>query len=162
MSEIVSCPNCNHQIEPNDLECTNCGVNPAIAAMLVENELRKQSARSNKLPLAPEVLVPRLGDYLIENGLLKPEELKAALGYQKEQSKKGNLLLLGQVLVTKGMVEQKTLDKAVTEQIVILQDALIKSNQHLEQRVNERTSELQAALEKLRELNNFLLHLLYK
>lgn len=154
MSEIVSCPNCNHQIGPNDLECSNCGVNPAIAAMLVENELSKQAAKSNKLPLAPEVLVPRLGDYLVENGLLKLEDLESALGYQKEQSEKGNLLLLGQVLVTKGMIEQTTLDKAITEQIVILQDALIKSNQHLEQRVNERTSELRTALEKLRELNH--------
>ncbi len=160
MSEIVSCPTCNHQIGSNDLECSNCGVNLAIAAILVENELWKHTAKSNNLPLVPEVLVPRLGDYLVENGLLKPEDLETALGYQKEQSKKGNLLLLGQVLVIKGMVEQTTLDKAITEQIVILQDALIKSNQHLERSVVERTSELQSALEKLRELsqlkNNFV------
>ena len=153
MSETISCPNCGHQIGPNDLECINCGVNPAIAAILVENELSKQTAKSNDLPLAPEVLVPRLGDYLIENELLKPGDLESALRYQKDQSQKGNLLLLGQILVTQGMVEQTTLDKAVTEQIVILQDALIRSNQHLEQRVYERTSELQTALEKLRGLN---------
>jgi len=153
MSENYSCPNCNHPIDPNVHECPNCGISPAIAAALVENIVTDQMTKTNDMPVAPEILVSRLGEYLVENRLLKPEELKAALAYQKEQAESGKNLLLGEILVEKGMIEQRTLDKAITEQIVILQKALMRSNQHLEQRVRERTKQLQTALEKLTELN---------
>jgi signal transduction histidine kinase len=153
MSENYSCPNCDHPIDPNVHECPNCGISPAIAAALVENIVTEQMTKTNDMPVAPEILVSRLGEYLVENRLLKPEELKAALAYQKEQAESGNNLLIGEILVEKGMIEQRTLNKAITEQIVILQKALMRSNQHLEQRVRERTKQLQTALEKLTELN---------
>ncbi len=104
-------------------------------------------------PLSPEVLVPRLGDSLVEKGLLKPEELKRALAHQKAQGEQGKRLLLGQALVELGLIDRTKLDAAVTEQIAQLQEALRQSNLFLEERVRERTAELQEALDKLTELN---------
>jgi signal transduction histidine kinase len=99
------------------------------------------------------VLVPRLGDTLIEKGLLKPEELKQALAHQKARGEQGTRILLGQALVELGLIDRTKLDAAVTEQISQLQEALRQSNLFLEERVRERTAELQEALDKLTELN---------
>jgi signal transduction histidine kinase len=99
------------------------------------------------------MLVPRLGDSLIETGLLKPEDLKRALAHQKERNAAGARILLGQALVELGLIDRTKLDAAVTQQIAQLQEALRQSNLFLEERVQERTAELQEALDKLTELN---------
>ncbi|MCW5875132.1 MAG: ATP-binding protein [Anaerolineales bacterium] len=104
-------------------------------------------------PLSPELLVPRLGDSLVEKGLLTPEGLKLALAHQQEQRSQGVRVLLGQALVDLGLIDRPKLDAAVTEQIAHLQEALSQSNLFLEERVQERTAELQEALNKLTELN---------
>lgn len=104
-------------------------------------------------PLAPEILVPRLGDSLVEKGLLSKENLKRALAYQKQRREEGKRILLGEALSDLGLVDRETLDAAITEQIAQLQEALHQSNIRLEQRVEERTAELQQALDKLTELN---------
>lgn len=106
---------------------------------------------SNKL--TPEILVPKIGDYLVENGLLKPDDLDHALKVQKDLRSSGHQILLGQVLLDLHYVDRATLDQAITEQILQLRAALQESNQQLERRVQERTSELQAALVRLSELN---------
>lgn len=104
-------------------------------------------------PLAPEVLVPRLGESLVDQGLLSAEDLKQALAYQGEQGKLGKRILLGQALIDLKLIERSKLDEAITQQISQLQEALHQSNLFLEQRVQERTAELQEALDKLTELN---------
>lgn len=103
--------------------------------------------------LTPEVLVPRLGDSLIEKGLLTRADLKRALAHQTARASAGQPILLGQALIELELIDRKTLDRAVTEQISQLQEALRQSNLFLEQRVEERTAELQEALNKLTELN---------
>ncbi len=49
-------------------------------------------------PLTPEVLVPRLGEALVQTGLITEAELQKALSYQKEKQQSGERFLLGQAL----------------------------------------------------------------
>jgi len=110
--------------------------------------------------IAPETLVPRLGDLLIERGLLLPEDLVIALDFQQQKIRSGVPCLIGQALLELGFVDQRSIDEVVTIQIFELQNKLERANVHLEQQVAERTEDLQAALDKLTELNqlksNFL------
>lgn len=103
--------------------------------------------------LTPEMLVPRLGEYLVRQCLLSEADLRKALAYQHEQVADGRACLLGQVLVELGLLDRATLDQTVTEQIIQLRSALHSANRNLERRVKERTAELQDALQRLSELN---------
>lgn len=103
--------------------------------------------------LTPEILVPRLGDALVEEGLLTSEQLLSTLEAQKQARIKGESPLLGQLLVQMGYIDRITLDRAVTSQILKLQTALQQANQTLELRVQQRTAELEKANQKLQELN---------
>jgi len=111
------------------------------------------SDKARNQPISPEVLVPRLGDSLVEKGLLSREDLQKALAYQRKRNEAGEPTLLGQALVSLDLIDRSILDETVTEQISALQEALRQSNVRLEQRVAERTAELQEALDKLTELN---------
>jgi signal transduction histidine kinase len=103
--------------------------------------------------LTPEMLVPRMGEYLIHKGQITEEELQKALDYQIEQTARGNPVLLGQALVELQIIDRADLDQAVTEQILQLRSALQAANRTLERRVEERTAELQKALERVSELS---------
>ena len=107
----------------------------------------------SRLQLTPEILVPRLGDYLVEKGVITSEQLKNALAEQQALKKDGQFPpQLGQILITKEYLTREDLDQAITEQILALREALQKNNLLLEQRVKERTVELEQALKKLNEL----------
>jgi len=103
--------------------------------------------------LTPEMLVPRMGEYLTQKGLISAESLQKALAYQQESMEKGNPILLGQALVDLHLLERAELDRVVTEQIIQLRSALQAANRTLERRVEERTAELQKALERVSELS---------
>jgi len=104
-------------------------------------------------PLTPEVLVPRLGEYLVQRGLLSETDLQKALAYQDEKQRTGEHLLLGQALLDLNLLNRQQIDHAVTEQIIQLRNALEDANRFLEHRVAERTAELKEALRKLSELS---------
>ncbi len=104
------------------------------------------------MSLTPEVLVPRIGDALVEQNLLTPEQLANALQIQSRERSRGNSLLIGQVLVEHGFISQEHLNQAITQQILQLQEALQLANVTLEQRVKDRTRELEIAYQKLSEL----------
>jgi signal transduction histidine kinase len=128
---------------------------------VVERNARKDSTKSAfparvhfmDVRIAPETLVPRLGDLLIERGLLLPEDLASALDYQQQKIRNGSPCLIGQALIELGFVDQRSIDEVVTIQIFELQNKLERANQHLESKVAERTEDLQNALAKLTELN---------
>lgn len=106
------------------------------------------------MALTPEILIPRIGDVLVEQGLISEIQLTDALKKQKElRESTGDAPLLGQILVQMGMIDQDTLNQAITRQVLTLQNNLIKANETLEQRVIERTRELEEAYKKLAELS---------
>ena len=57
------------------------------------------SDSASNATLTPEVLVPRLGDYLLEKGLITASNLKIALRQQAELRAQGKQALLGEILV---------------------------------------------------------------
>jgi signal transduction histidine kinase len=148
----TTCPYCSHPVNGQSQSCDNCGVDLALAAYLAENALATANIPGG-MPVAPELLVPRLGEYLIAEGLLSHEQLDQALRYQREQAAKNRSLLVGQALRALNLISEEKLDQAITEQILQLQAALQQANRQLEQRVRERTSELEHALTRLADLN---------
>ncbi|MFA5874005.1 MAG: histidine kinase dimerization/phospho-acceptor domain-containing protein, partial [Anaerolineales bacterium] len=104
-------------------------------------------------PLTPEVLVPRLGETLVQKGFITEADLQKALAYQNEKQRAGERCLLGQALMDLNLLTRQQIDHAVTEQIIQLRNALEDANHFLESRVAERTAELQEALRKLSELS---------
>jgi len=104
--------------------------------------------------------VPRLGEYLLDQGLITEDQLRASLERQKESAARGQRRLLGQTLTEMGIVDRETLDRAITRQIIELHAALQASNRNLERRVNERTAELRRALERLTEINQIKANLI--
>ena len=152
-AEKISCPNCSQQVNSKASQCEHCGANMAVSAILAERNLKVQTGILPEMNLSPEVLVPRLGDYLVEREILKPDELIQALAYQKTMRDAGQAKLIGQALLELNLISRESLDQAITEQILQLQTALQKANEELEARVLERTIELEQALNRLSELN---------
>jgi signal transduction histidine kinase len=103
--------------------------------------------------LTPEMLIPRMGEYLVQKGLISEDDLQKALAYQQEQTTIGKQYLLGQALMDLNLLDRDTLDQVVTEQLIQLRSALQSSHRNLEQRVKERTADLNEALQRLSELS---------
>jgi len=152
-STLLSCPHCGNKVDSLGTLCRYCGVNLAYAAVMAEREIRLPLLVPMGTPMKPEILVPRLGDYLMEKGVLTQKELDKGLAYQRQLKEAGSQILIGQALVELGFISTDALDQAITVQILLLQSALKQTNLELDERVQERTSELQTALEKLTELN---------
>ncbi|MEX0787261.1 MAG: ATP-binding protein [Anaerolineales bacterium] len=132
----------------------------ALLALLAERAFLEGVPQSAPLPATPESIVPRIGEYLLEQGLLQPAQLERALQEQRKLGEKGTRRLLGQTLLEMGLVDRETLDRAVTRQIIGLHAALQDANRALEGRVAERTAELRRALERLTELNQIKANLI--
>lgn len=111
-------------------------------------------SESSRVPLTPEILIPRLGEYLVERGLVTPQQLQQALEQQTRLRDLGEARPLGYILVEMGALSREDLDAATTEQLIQLRSALQEANEHLERRVRERTTELQTALQQLSSIND--------
>lgn len=99
--------------------------------------------------LTPETLVPRLGEYLLEKGLITARELQQALDYQNKKTANGQHRLLGHALMALGYIDRDTLDRVVVTQIFALHTALQEANRKLEQRVNKHTENLEKRLDQI-------------
>lgn len=155
-----NCPRCGHTLPGDARICLECGVDLALFAMLADKAyLDGVSVPSTSVP-SPEVLVPRIGQYLLQQGLLTQEKLDEALKRQAELAEQGERLLLGQTLVQMGFIDQDILDRVVTQQIIELHAALQETNRTLEERVRERTSELRHALDRLTEISQIKANLI--
>ncbi|MEJ2748886.1 MAG: ATP-binding protein [Anaerolineae bacterium] len=154
----ISCPNCNQLISPDERHCPHCQADLAIAAVIAERVMTTAPLFPTHRPTTPEMLVPRIGEYLVEQGHISPAQLDRALLIQKKMARSGEAMLVGELLVELGCINRETLDQAITQHVLQLQEALTHSNQRLEEQVQQRTSQLQNALIKLSELNQLKLN----
>jgi signal transduction histidine kinase len=154
------CPQCGQALSKKDRSCPQCGVDLFLLTLLSERAYLEGAPGAAPIPTTPEVLVPRIGDYLIEQDLISQEQLEAALVKQKEMAAIGTQRLLGQTLIEMGFIDHETLDRTVNIQILELHSALKDANRTLESRVEERTAELQMALERLTEINQLKANLI--
>lgn len=148
-----SCPNCCQSVTAEARYCPHCGVNLALAALAAEQAITTAPPHPMPSPTTLEALVPRIGELLVESGLIQPEDLHHALEVQKKRAHSGTPMLLGQILVDLDYINRPQLDAIVTQHVLQLQAALTQSNQQLEYEVQRRTKQLQTSLQKLADLN---------
>jgi signal transduction histidine kinase len=148
----MDCPHCEAPLPPEVRSCPNCGVDLVLVALLAERALL-EGAPPERTYVAPQADIPRLGQYLVQHGLVSPDQLASAVRRQARLAAQGDSRLLGQVLLDQQVVNREELDRAITHQILELHVSLQEANRTLEARVAERTAELRRALERLSELS---------
>jgi signal transduction histidine kinase len=104
-------------------------------------------------PFRGDAMLSRFGEFLISKGYITSANLDEALQRQREMAGRGVRETLGQVLLEMQVMTREQLELASVEQVQELQNALRQANAQLEQRVAERTQELQAAYGRLAELD---------
>lgn len=149
---VSRCPLCATPLPSDSRVCPHCGVDLVLVALLAERSYLDRYAETPQGPVEPDVAVPRIGEYLIEQGLVSQGQLERALRRQGDLASSGQSRLLGQTLVDMQLIDRETLDRALTRQILELHTAIQQTNRTLSRRVEERTLELRRALERLSEL----------
>lgn len=147
------CPSCRAHVGPRDTDCPTCGIDLALAAALAERQALASIPARKDSPYFADVILPRFGEYLLRTGYIDARQLEIALEKQMQFEAEGKHATLGQVLLEMGVVTREQLDLASMQQVQELQNTLRQMNQRLEQRVVQRTQELQRATEKLAELD---------
>jgi signal transduction histidine kinase len=134
--------------------CPHCGVDLALAAALAERQALSVLPSGSDAPFVGDVMLSRFGEFLMKQGYITPPQLDAALDRQKEKGRLGVKETLGQVLLELRVMTREQLELASVEQVQELQNALRSANAQLEQRVADRTKELERAYQRLTELDH--------
>lgn len=146
------CPQCHTAIRPEDRRCPGCKTDLTLTMLLLEGQATS-SKDASKVPHIVDILVPKVGEVLLDKGLVTEDQLRLALDYQRKKNAQGQSQMLGQTLVEFGMISRENLDTVIMVQVLELQAALHSANRELERRVTERTAELERALSRLDEVN---------
>jgi signal transduction histidine kinase len=154
-STPLECPNCGGMVPSGQQYCPECGVDLILYTdVLFRQRLEEALTPTPTAPASVEELIPRLGDSLVAQKLISPEQLHTALDLQAKNRNEGATSpRLGQILIDMGILSSVQLDRAIAMMVVQLQKALQIANRNLEERVRERTAELSQAFERLSELN---------
>jgi signal transduction histidine kinase len=105
------------------------------------------------MPFVGDVMLSRFGEFLTSKRYITAAQLDAGLDRQQEMAGRGVRETLGQVLLEMRVLTREQLELASVEQVQELQNALRQANAQLEQRVADRTRELQDAYRRLSELD---------
>jgi signal transduction histidine kinase len=149
----MRCPRCGATTAEGLASCPSCGIDVALAAVLVERQALSVTPAAPGTPFVGDAMLSRFGEFLMKKGYITAAELDAALGRQRELAGAGARETLGQVLLELRVMTREQLELASVEQVQELQSALRSANVRLEQRVADRTRELEQAYRKLTELD---------
>lgn len=151
-TSTLACPQCQTPLNANDRFCNGCGLDMAVITLMLEHSA-VTTKTPGTAPFVPDILVPRLGEFLIKRQFLTEPQLQQALQHQREMANQQQTVMLGEALTSLGLISRENLDRAIMAQVLELQAALQSSNRQLEDRVTQRTKELERALTKLNEIN---------
>ncbi len=149
----IMCPQCGTPVNPSARFCSGCGIDISVITLVLEHSAAT-ALEAHAAPYVPDVLVPRLGEFLINRNLITEDQLQRALKFQKEQAAHSAGKMLGETLIEMDMIARPDLERAIVAQVLDLQTALQASNRQLEERVAQRTAELEEALKKVNEVNH--------
>jgi len=147
------CPRCGATMAEGLASCPSCGIDVALAAVLLERQALSVTPAAPGTPFVGDAMLSRFGEFLMKKGYVTAAQLDAALGRQHELAGAGVRETLGQVLLELRVMTREQLELASVEQVQELQSALRSANVRLEQRVADRTRELEQAYRKLTELD---------
>ncbi len=150
---ILQCPRCGAAVDAGLASCPACGIDVALAAVLLERQALSVIPAAPGTPFVGDAMLSRFGEFLMKRGYITSGQLESALGRQRELSGSRSRQTLGQVLLEMGVMTREQLELASVEQVQELQSALRAANAQLEQRVADRTRELGQAYRKLTELD---------
>jgi len=147
------CPKCGQPVTSGEATCSHCGVDVALAAVLMERRALSMLPAEPGMPFVGDVMLSRFGEFLTSKRYITAAQLDAGLDRQQEMAGRGVRETLGQVLLEMRVLTREQLELASVEQVQELQNALRQANAQLEQRVADRTRELQDAYRRLSELD---------
>lgn len=106
------CPQCRHKFEDVDVvlvywDCPQCGWKDNLSALVPRTKISANSAQTSL------VESKRLGDYLIEAGLLTDSQIEIALADQMNTG-----LRFGEVLTRRGWVKEETIEYLMKKVII--------------------------------------------
>lgn len=152
-SFALTCPQCSQPIGPTFAYCPHCGVDLAMADVVAERSELAAIPADKSQPFLGDLVLPRFGEFLLQNRYITQDQLDLALQRQREMQAAGKHKTIGQILLNMGVVTRGQLDIASIEQVRELQHTLVEMNHQLERRVTERTVELSDAITELEAMN---------